>query len=66
MEISDFTILASVATSSETCVATPPSTSNETPLETDGLYYSDFECNSGDEELNDDDIEKAYQEMYSK
>ncbi|GMN61096.1 hypothetical protein TIFTF001_030197 [Ficus carica] len=47
-------------------VATPPGSPNETSVETDGLYYSDLECNSGDEEHSEDDIERAYQKMYSK
>ncbi|GMN48106.1 hypothetical protein TIFTF001_017284 [Ficus carica] len=68
MEILNLTTLATVATPSETPinVETPPGTPNERLAETDGLYYSNSECSSGDEELSDDDIEKAYQDMYSK
>ncbi|GMN53168.1 hypothetical protein TIFTF001_022310 [Ficus carica] len=70
MEILNLTAFASAAvtTSPETTgsVETPPGTPNERSVETDGLYYSDSKYNSGDEELNDNDIEKAYQDMYSK
>nr|GMN69126.1 hypothetical protein TIFTF001_038173 [Ficus carica]GMN69142.1 hypothetical protein TIFTF001_038189 [Ficus carica] len=70
MEILNLTASASatITTSPETTgsVETPPGTPNERSMETDGLYYSDSEYNSGDEELSDNDIKKAYQDMYSK
>ena len=68
MEKLNLTASICVATSSEisSSIATPPGTPNERQAEIDGSYYSDSECRSGDEELNDDDIEKAYQDMYSK
>lgn len=49
MEILNLIASACVATSSETpdSVATPLDTLDEKSAETDGLYYSDSECNSG-------------------
>ena len=68
MEIINLTASASVATLFESfaSVATPPSTPNERLVEIDGLYYSDSEYSSRDEELSDDDTKKACQDMYSK
>ncbi|GMN70407.1 hypothetical protein TIFTF001_039448 [Ficus carica] len=62
------TVSTLVATSSDTSssVATSPSTPNERYTETNDMFYSDSECNSGNEELSDNEIEKAYEKIYFK
>ncbi|GMN44717.1 hypothetical protein TIFTF001_013914 [Ficus carica] len=68
MKILNLIASAIIETSSETPSSgeTPYGTPNERSAETDGLYYSDSECSSGDEELSDDVIENVYQDMNSK
>ncbi|GMN69214.1 hypothetical protein TIFTF001_038265 [Ficus carica] len=61
MDCSSTAMSTLVATSSDTSssVATPPSTLNERSAEIDGMYNSDSEYSSGDEELSDNEIEKV-------
>ena len=68
MDCSDTTVSTPVTTSSDTTsnVVAPPGTPNERSIETDGMYYSDSKCSSGDEELSDNEIEKAYENIHFK
>ncbi|GMN53948.1 hypothetical protein TIFTF001_023078 [Ficus carica] len=68
MNCSGTIVSTPVTTSSDTTssVVAPPGTPNERSTEIDGKYYSDSECSSGDEELSDNEIEKAYENIYFK